>query len=298
MKIKYDNHEQEWEDCLHKEERIKIAKTWLNKNTLGVWRMHRMLGIIKPFITSKKSWVTIGDGRYGSDANYIIENGGQALATDISDTLLKIGHENGYINLFSEENAENLSFEDESFDYVLIKEAFHHFPRPWIGLYEAFRVCKKAVILIEPNDTNTSFKEKLLTSLKNFLKSILRYKKVFHDGYWFEDVGNFGYTISKRELEKFLLGMHFQHIAFHDVNDHYIAGVEFCPIKGGTLKNRIMQGKIKRTIFMHDLLSKFKIIKPGMLGAVLYKSPPDQKEINEIKKAGWRYKKLPVNPYL
>ena len=66
--------------------------------------------------------------------------------------LLEIGNKIGFINNYSEENAEDLSFNDESFDYVLIKEAFHHFPRPWIALYEAFRVCKKGIVLIEPND--------------------------------------------------------------------------------------------------------------------------------------------------
>ena len=101
-----------------------------------------MLKTIKPFIKKGEHWLTIGDGRYGTEANYIMTNGANALATDYSDKLLKIGKEIGFINEYKKENAESLSFQDNSFDYVLIKEAFHHFPRPWIALHEAFRVCK------------------------------------------------------------------------------------------------------------------------------------------------------------
>ena len=65
------------------------------------------------------------------------------MATDYSDKLLKIGKEIGFINKYQKENAESLTFKDNEFDYVLIKEAFHHLPRPWMALYEAFRVCKR-----------------------------------------------------------------------------------------------------------------------------------------------------------
>lgn len=54
----------------------------------------------------------------------------------------------GYI-----EDNENLSFADNSFDYVFIAASLHHLPRPIIGLYELVRVAKYGVILIEPNDS-------------------------------------------------------------------------------------------------------------------------------------------------
>ncbi len=298
MAIKYDNHDKDYIKCITDKERIKTASTWMNNNTLGKWRMNKMLSVLKPFINKKYSWLTIGDGRFGSDANYIISNGGNVLATDITDTLLKIANEKGYINKYKKENAEFLSFEDDSFDYVLIKEAFHHCPRAWIALHEAFRVCRKAVFLIEPNDKFQYLTGNLSTRLKNFLKNILRYKNVFKEGYWFEDVGNFGYTVNKRELEKFLLGMHYQDVAFIDINDHYIPGVEFCPANGGTLKNKIMQGKIKGFIFLHDILCKLGFRQGGMIGAALYKEIPKKPEIRKLSKFGWKYKKLPKNPYI
>ena len=152
MKIKYDNQDKEWEECTIDEKKINHSKKWLKKNTLDYWRHKRMLNKLNPFLKKGEKWLTLGDGRYGTEANYLISKGIDAMATDYSDKLLKIGKEIGFIDKYQKENAESLTFDDNEFDYVLIKEAFHHFPRPWIALYEAFRVCKKGVILIEPND--------------------------------------------------------------------------------------------------------------------------------------------------
>lgn len=51
------------------------------------------------------------------------------------------------------ENMENLSFKNSSFEFVFIKEAIHHVPRPHKAIYEILRVAKKAVIFIEPCET-------------------------------------------------------------------------------------------------------------------------------------------------
>jgi len=94
----------------------KIAATWMKEGTLDRWRHHRMLSPIKPFISGDKTWLTVGDVRYGTDAHFIISEGGIAHASDISDRLLKIGSDAGFIGSFSAENAERLSFADNSFD--------------------------------------------------------------------------------------------------------------------------------------------------------------------------------------
>ena len=112
--IKYDRHEEEWEKCLNDKERKKVAKSWLELGTLDRWRHDRMLKKILPFIDIESEWLTVGDGRYGTEANFIINHGGKAHATDISDKLLKIGHDKGFIKDFSQQNAENLNFENLS----------------------------------------------------------------------------------------------------------------------------------------------------------------------------------------
>ena len=241
MEIKYDNQDKEWSKCLSNKEKNTHSRQWLKKSTLDYWRHKRMLSTIKPFIREGEKWLTIGDGRYGMEANFIISNGANALATDYSDKLLKIGKEIGFINEYKKENAESLSFQDNEFDYVLIKEAFHHFPRPWIALYEAFRVCKKGVILIEPNDQLThrlNLFSKLLKNIINLLKNISG-NCLNSDYYAFEEVGNFIYTTNTRELEKFLLGMHYRDIGFIELNDHYIRGVEYIELNEGKVQTAL-----------------------------------------------------------
>lgn len=130
------------------------SKTWLDTNTVDAWRHRRMYQLLDPLLTidPNANWVTVGDGRFGLDAQYIANAGCQVLPTDISDTLLKKAYDLGIIKKFQVENAEKLTFENESFDYVFCKESYHHFPRPTIALYEMLRIAKKGVILIEPND--------------------------------------------------------------------------------------------------------------------------------------------------
>ena len=81
----------------------------------------------------------------------------------------------------------------------------HHLPRPWLAIYESFRVCKKGVIIIEPNDPYpySNILRIFFIKFKNFKK--ITYKKVYKDEYGFEEVGNFIYTINIRELEKFFI---------------------------------------------------------------------------------------------
>ena len=98
-------------------------------------------------------WLTVGDGRFGSDAMKLIEYGAtNVLCTDLDDYLIKYSAKKKEINNYKKENAENLTFSDNEFDFVLCKESYHHFPRPMLALTEMFRVAKIGVILIEPRD--------------------------------------------------------------------------------------------------------------------------------------------------
>ena len=66
-------------------------------------------------MTNGLLWV----GRYGTEANFIITNGADALATDYSDKLLKIGKRVALLKNIKK--MQTLTFKDQSFDYVLIK---------------------------------------------------------------------------------------------------------------------------------------------------------------------------------
>jgi ubiquinone/menaquinone biosynthesis C-methylase UbiE len=126
--IKYDRHQEHWDAAINDPETKKVASTWLNQsNTLDRWRHNRMYSTLKPIIEDnpEASWLTVGDGRFGTDAHNIIEMGAKSVhASDISDTLLKVGNEKGFIQSYSAENAEALSFADNSSDFGLLCHDF------------------------------------------------------------------------------------------------------------------------------------------------------------------------------
>ena len=67
--IIYDNHEEEWDNCLNDEEANKKTLTWLRQeDTLDRWRHNRVYSLVEPIIKFKNTfkWLTVGDGRYGT----------------------------------------------------------------------------------------------------------------------------------------------------------------------------------------------------------------------------------------
>jgi SAM-dependent methyltransferase len=312
MVLIYDRHDEEWDRCLNDSEARILAETWMRDGTLDRWRHSRMLSLVKPLISSNTSWLTIGDGRFGTDAHFILSCGGLAHATDISDKLLRVGSDNGFISSFSAENAEQLSFSDQSFDYVLIKEALHHCPRPWMALYEAFRVCRKAVILIEPNDDyklpEISFHAALKIakkSAKQLVRKLFKRNPSMHSvspgsppPYWFEPVGNFGYTINPRDLEKFLLGMHYTCIAFNGINDSYEKGIEFIRLDSASYEDQLVIARIQKAIRDADSITKAGLSSFSVLVAALFKEEPNGSTLQLLNQYDWQFKQLPKNPYL
>jgi len=295
--FKYDNHASEWDKVLNDPDQMKMGETWFKTDTLDSWRHERMRSPMKVVVqyNNEDSWLTVGDGRYGTDAHYLMSVGAKNVhCSDISDTLLKIGSERGFINSFSAENAESLNFADRSFDYVHCKEAFHHFPRPYMALYEMFRVAKKAVFLTEPRDQ--SFDRGALASIIYGLKKILLRKK--DSPPTFEPVGNFVFSISEKELEKFLLGMHYTYVGYAGCNDEYIEGVEYAPLNSAMPEHRKMQARILKKIRKMDLYCKFGFAKTGVLTAALFKDEPAPELLRAMIHAGWTIKRLAKNPYL
>jgi len=294
--FKYDNHEDEWQKILSEPESNRVGETWFRTDTVDAWRHSRMRAPLNAFVQvdSNSSWLTVGDGRYGTDANYLLSVGAKNVhCSDISDTLLKIGNERGFIKTFSAENAESLSFADSSFDFVYCKESFHHFPRPYLALYEMFRVAKKAVILTEPRDTTSD--RAPLAFILDLIKIALRRSKYQHS---FEPVGNYIYSISEREIDKFLLGMHYNFVAYIGCNDVYIPGVEFVPIKPKSAKDKKIKAMISFKIKVLDLLCRFGIKRSNLITAALFKEEPSQPILSAMKKNGWIVRELPRNPYL
>jgi ubiquinone/menaquinone biosynthesis C-methylase UbiE len=294
--FKYDRHEAEWQKVLSDPSRKAVGEAWFRDDTLDAWRHARLREPLKAFIEADAdaSWLTVGDGRFGTDAHFLLRSGAkQVHCSDISDTLLKVGAERGYITAYSAQNAEALGFADGSFDFVYCKESFHHFPRPYLALYEMFRVARKAVILTEPRDQHADWSA--LLPVRNFLAERLgRRTTTRHE---FEPVGNYVYALSERELEKFLLGMHYAHIALIGCNDAYAEGVELVPMDSPLEKDRRMKKKILSSIRRSDLMCRLGLKKPGFITAALFKQEPTSGLAASLRARGWELRQLPSTPY-
>lgn len=48
------------------------------------------------------------------------------------------------------QDCENLSYEDETFDFCIVHNGLHHCASPHRGLLELFRVCRKGILAFEP----------------------------------------------------------------------------------------------------------------------------------------------------
>ncbi len=293
--LSYKLHEQHVFQNIVDSLRETKAQTWLNQDTVDAWRHRRLYKTLDPLLLvyPKAAWLTVGDGRYGKDANYIREKGLKVLATNLSDLLLKEAKEIGYIDNYSKENAENLSFSDREFDFVLCKEAYHHFPRPMIALYEMLRVSRKGVVLIEPTDIqwNSTFIELLLMNIKNSIKTILGKKVDRHD---YEEVGNYIYTISEREIEKVAVAMNFKVVAFKGINDFYQQGVEY---EQANNSSKLFK-KIKLKIAIQNWQSRLKLKPYNLTIAILLKEELQSDLVENLKKEGYKVTFLPTNPYI
>ena len=296
MEIKYDNQHAKWQECIKDNVKNQFSKNWLRDDTLDYWRHQRMLLPIKALIKKGDTWLTVGDGRYGTEANYLIKSGVKAHASDLSTELLKISNESGFINEYSKQNAESLKFDDNSFDYVLIKEALHHCPRPWIAITEAFRVCRKGVILIEPHDQQSNGLT-IVRILINIFKKFIKKNNNLSD-YNFEEVGNFIFTLNLREIEKYMLAMHFRYLAYIKMNDYYIKGIEEINRKNFSYKNLKKIIFLKAVIKLKDLLCFLRISQSSLISIVLFKEKLTSNTKNSLRTHKWVFRKLPKNPYM
>lgn len=201
------------------------------------YSLHQLDELIKLFPRAK--WLTVGDGKFGTDAYFLQKRGLDVTASDINPSLLEIAYKEGYLKKYSEENAEKLSFENDSFDFVLCRDAYHHFPRPYVAVYEMLRVAKIGVVLIEPIDgyINSSLFEKILIFLRNTLLK--------HPRHTYEDSGNYVYKVSKREFEKIALGVRLPYLAFKGINFNISLLQKLLPVRKNHLVIVLAKQNIK-----------------------------------------------------
>lgn len=298
QEVSYERHDKHIAEHILDEKKANLSKTWFETDTVDAWRHQRMYQTIDPILRTEPEakWLTVGDGRYGTDAKYILDKGCEALPTDLSDVLLKKAKELEFIPDYRKENAEFLTFKDSEFDYVFCKESYHHFPRPMIALYEMLRVARKGVVLIEPNDKyinnhNSKFTEKFFRNLKDILKTLIK-RNINKDE--FEELGNYVFSISRREIEKVALGLNYKMVAFKGINDAYVKGVENEKLS----VNGPLQKQVKKSISINDLLVKIGFTDYYLLTAIIFKQEPSKNLIHNLSKNGFEIVNLPDNPYI
>ncbi len=103
---RYRQESDNWLKCLTDPEHRRLAESWFQTDTVDAWRHQRMYACLDPLLEVYRDseWLTVGDGRFGKDAHYILNKGHKVVASDISDVLLKIGAEKGYIREFKAAN--------------------------------------------------------------------------------------------------------------------------------------------------------------------------------------------------
>ena len=129
-------------------------------------------------------------------------------ASDLCTSGIGQAETDGFVDVVCDVDVEGIPYEDSSIDVVVAKEAFHHWPRPMLGLYEMLRVAKKAVLLIEPNDVFCG------TGLKG-----APFSSSYNDEY--EEVGNYKYQVSLREILKCAWALYLPMCAASGFNDPY-----------------------------------------------------------------------------
>jgi hypothetical protein len=171
-----------------------------------------------------------------------------------------------------------------------------------LALYEMLRVADQGVILIEPGDhallepyhtgVHSSYYW-FLFSLKQWVKQkIGKRKAAFQDRY--EPIGNYVYSISRREIEKVALGLNLDAIAVKGLNDFYVEGVEFEEVEqNGPLFTQIQKGL--------EEMDKSCLRRPelyGLLVTIIFKKSPSALCLDLLRQNRFKVTVLEKNPYI
>ena len=83
-------HQELWRGLMT-EEWAKSSLAHLREETVNGWRRNRFFQKLDPLLAHcpGSSWLTVGDGRFGTDAHYLLAHGVEAHATDVTDAVLQ-----------------------------------------------------------------------------------------------------------------------------------------------------------------------------------------------------------------
>lgn len=215
-----------------------------------------------PTITGKSVVATCcGAGR---ELGMFHKHGVRVTATDLTTEHLKSLVSEGVIAAAEEQNAERLSYTDESFDYGFVNAGLHHLMHPHAGLCELMRTSRQAAIFIESQDS-------LLHS----------FGKLMGRNADFEPAGNYVYRWSEREIEKIALSAHAH---------SYAVKTYFLPI---LLRMRGVKGETK-VRWQNIIAVGNKMLSPigNLLIAMVFKRPPSPEQLQYLERNNYVYRVL------
>jgi hypothetical protein len=220
-------------------------------------------------------------------------------ASNLESTNLEAGFKAKVVDKFLTINAESITLENESFDYLLCKEALHHMPRPMMAIYEMLRVAKKGVFFIEPQDQvidwpisrNEKFYREIIPADAVGEKVVImssatqgEVSSTYID--WWEDKAfNYVYTFSKREIRKLALGMGLPSFAIKNFNDFYNPEWNIQESKQG------VEGfdKTFEQIQLNNTLCEITGKSYSSITGLLFKETPSSEVVSKLISAGYQF---------
>lgn len=101
---------------------------------------------------------------------------------------------------WSFQDSENLSYQDETFDFGIVHNGLHHCISPHKGLLELFRVSKKGVLVFEPQDNPLVRLGVKLGIGQDYEVSAVAHNSCLYGGVRNTPIPNYVYRWTKREV--------------------------------------------------------------------------------------------------